>query len=475
MSKKDENKSKNNIPRYLGYGLGAIGLDLSYGMFNQYLNKYLTDVLMLHSAFLLFLTAFSRVWDGINDPIMGSIVDRSNHKMGKYRPWILLGACLNGIVLSLLFNNIFGLQGVGLYVYIAIMYVLWGMTNTVADIPYWSMVPSFTSDPKERNLVATITRAFSGIGQGIIQIIGPILMTAVSITYDGNNKVYDSNSFRITSISCSFFLIVFALLCVSVTKENKRLSAPQSEKFSFSNSIKIIKSNDQLMIFMIFAMLSNTGWYLAAAAGSYFFDVVVGNVKMQSTFGLFGAVGSIIGLPAVLLLEKWFDKRKRYIIALTVEVIGFVFMGISGMLRQYTLLNIAYTFVSLGSAVMFVSQTVFLSDIVDYGEIKTGGRNESVTFSMKGFLQKMAYTMQTISLYALLWITGYVGDMHSGNSAQVHSAVSAMMYVIPPLFIIGSLIVFCKKYKLVGEYMDNITLKISEKIKKEKSILNESN
>ena len=133
----------------LGYGVGAVGLDLSYGMFYSFLAKYLTDVLRLRSSFLLILTPIARIWDGINDPMMGTIVDNTHTKMGKYRPWILRGSLCNAIVLVFLFSNPFKLSGFALCAYVAIAYVAWGMTNTMADIPYWSMVPSFTSEEKE--------------------------------------------------------------------------------------------------------------------------------------------------------------------------------------------------------------------------------------------------------------------------------------------------------------------------------------
>lgn len=159
----------------IGYGVGAIGLDLSYGMFYSFLSYYLSSVLGLKEGFLLLLTPLARIWDGINDPMMGTIVDNTRTKHGKYRPWILIGAVCNAIVLFLLFTN-FGLSGTKLYIYIGFMYVFWGMTNTMADIPYWSMVPSFTSDPSDRNMVSTVARTFSGLGQGIITIATPIVL-----------------------------------------------------------------------------------------------------------------------------------------------------------------------------------------------------------------------------------------------------------------------------------------------------------
>ena len=106
----------------LWYGSGAIGLDLSYGMFYSFLNKYLTDVLKLKSNFLTILTPIARIWDGINDPMMGTIVDNTNTKMGKYRPWVLRGSILNAIVLAFLFNNPgIPTNSAWIYVYISIL------------------------------------------------------------------------------------------------------------------------------------------------------------------------------------------------------------------------------------------------------------------------------------------------------------------------------------------------------------------
>ena len=188
----------------LGYGVGAIGLDLSYGMFYTYLSYYLSSVLNLPEAFLLILTPIARIWDGINDPMMGTIVDNTKTKLGKYRPWILIGALSNAVVLSLLFTS-FGMSGMKLYIYIAVMYILWGMTNTMADIPYWSMIPSFTSEEKERNLVATVARTFSGVGQGIISILTPIICPLLSSDLEQKtDKGYSASGF-------SRWVILFAI------------------------------------------------------------------------------------------------------------------------------------------------------------------------------------------------------------------------------------------------------------------------
>ncbi len=264
----------------IGYGVGAIGLDLSYGLFYSYLSYYLSSVLGLKEAFLLILTPLARIWDGINDPIMGTIVDSTKTKMGKYRPWIIIGAASNAIVLSLLFTS-FGMQGTRLYVYIGFMYVLWGMTNTMADIPYWSMVPSFTNDPKDRNLIATVARTFSGFGQGVITVLTPIILPMLASDMDKvTDKGYSASGFSRWAMICGGLLILFAVTCVLSTKE--RNVVYNQEKFSFKKMFKVIGSNDQLLVFMLFAMISNAGWYLTSGTAVYYFTDRRGRLGYRS-------------------------------------------------------------------------------------------------------------------------------------------------------------------------------------------------
>ena len=440
------------------YGVGAIGLDISYGMFYSFLSYYLSSVLGLKAGFLLLLTPIARIWDGINDPLMGTIVDNTRTKFGKYRPWILIGAASNAVVLFLLFTS-FGMSGLPLYIYIGVMYILWGMTNTMADIPYWSMVPSFTSDPKDRNMVSPVARTFSGFGQGLITILTPMILPLLSTGMQKTDKGYSANGFSRWAAICAVALVVFSLICVISTKE-KHVVYGAKQKFSFKKIFQVLKTNDQLVVFMVVAMLSNAGWYLTSGTAVYYFSDVLEQPKAQSLFQTIGAVGSILGLLVIPILSKWFSKKRIYQISLVMTIIGYVLMYVTGpVLKQPLLLDISYVFASTGIASMFVSQTIFLADIVDYGEYKNGERNESVTFSMKGFLQKMAYTIQTIILFGGLGLVNYNEQITSTTKAlntTTKTTIGIIAFAIPPVLMLLSLLVFTKKYKLHGELADKV-------------------
>ena len=138
-------------------------------------------------------------------------------------------------------------------------------------------------------------------------------------------------------------------------------------------------------------------------------------------------------------------------------------MSLAGQfMGNLMMLNIFYVLTQIGTASMFISQTVFLADVVDYGEVKMGVRRESVTFSMKGFLQKMAYTMQAIIMYASFTLTGYNGEA-AVQTPAAKSAISFLMFIVPPVMMIASLIIFSKKYKIHGEFKQEVLNAVNEK------------
>jgi melibiose permease len=463
----------NKVPwkEKIGYGVGAVGLDLSYGLFYSYLSLYLTNALGIKSLFLLILAPIARLWDGINDPMMGTIVDRTRMKMGKYRPWILIGAFLNAIVLCLLFNNPgIRLDSVGLYVYVAVFYVLWGMTNTLADIPYWSMIPSFASEEKERNIISTIARTFSGLGQGIIVILTPFVVAFFGGSNSSSLDTMSSDCLRTGfgkwAMIAAVLLIVFASISVSSTKERNIIH--NDEKFSFKKALSIIRHNDQLLTFMLFAMISNAGYYMTSGISSYYFNSVAGNLKLQSTFNMFGAVGSILGLLVIPICSKYMTNRSTYKLSLSLASAGYIGMAIIGFGFGGNVygLGVCYLLTSIGIGSMFVNQTVMLADVVDYGEYKLGSRNQSLTFSMKGFLQKMAYTIQCIIMYATFSATGYDGTIIE-QTASAKNAISVMMFIVPPVLVLVSLVIFSKKYKIYGEFKQTVLETVTGKHEKE--------
>jgi melibiose permease len=165
------------------------------------------------------------------------------------------------------------------------------------------------------------------------------------------------------------------------------------------------------------------------------------------------------------------NNRSIYKLSLLMAAAGYVGMAIIGygFGGNVVALGLCYIITSLGTASMFVNQTVMLADIVDYGEFKLGKRNQSLTFSMKGFLQKMAYTMQSIIMYASFALTNYDFSGQNADTAVVtesaKSAISFMMFIVPPAMMLISLVIFSTKFKIHGEYKQKILDEVAKRHK----------
>ena len=131
------------------FGFGVLGKDAICCSVGNFLMFYFTDVLFLTPAFVGTLFFVARIWDAIYDPMMGLVFDNAHNRFGKFRTWLLVGTLLNAVVFFAMFNT-FGLHGKALYIYVSIAYILYGMTYTIMDVPYWSWLPNLTNDPHER-------------------------------------------------------------------------------------------------------------------------------------------------------------------------------------------------------------------------------------------------------------------------------------------------------------------------------------
>ena len=155
----------------LSYGAGAFGKDLVYAIVATFYMFYLTDICKISPIFIGNLFLAARLFDAVNDPVMGLIVDNTRTRWGKFRPWILLGTVLNAIVLVFLFLNP-ALSASQQLTYVAVTYLLWGVTYTLMDIPYWSMIPALTDDAKERDTISVVPRIFASAAWMVIGYFG---------------------------------------------------------------------------------------------------------------------------------------------------------------------------------------------------------------------------------------------------------------------------------------------------------------
>lgn len=155
----------------ISFGLGAVGKDMVYMLSASYILYYYQDILGVSSITMGIMLMAARIFDAFNDPIMGVIVAKTRTRFGKFRPWLLIGSVTNAIILYLMFAAPPALNGAGLAAYASVTYILWGVTYTIMDIPFWSMIPAFTQGGKERENLSTLGRSCASVGSALIVVL----------------------------------------------------------------------------------------------------------------------------------------------------------------------------------------------------------------------------------------------------------------------------------------------------------------
>ena len=314
------------------FGISAVGKDMVYALSASYVMYYYQDVLGLSASFVGLVLMAARFFDAFNDPFMGVLVAKTRTRWGRFRPWIFSGTLLNALVLYALFAAPV-MDEAALMVYFSVVYILWGVTYTMMDIPYWSMIPAVTRTPKDRESLSMVGRTCAGVGSALIAMFTMLLVGALG----GDSE---RAGFRWVA------LIVAAIFAVT-----------------------------------------------------------------ELVFCLTGLSHSL----ALLCIP------------------GVVVFACNGMLTVLT--------------------TLFLSNSVDYGQLKTGRREESVIFSMQTFVVKAASGVAVFLTGIGLDLIGLVGNTEETGPVAVQSAgtllgLRLMMTVLPMLVLAGALVLFRRKFVL---------------------------
>lgn len=441
------------------YGLGAIGKDLVYMLSASYILYYYQDILGVSAIAMGVILMAARVFDAFNDPIMGIIVAKTKTRWGKFRPWLLIGTVLNSIILFIMFAAPPSLDGSGLVAYAAVTYILWGVTYTMMDIPYWSMIPAFTESGPEREGLATLGRSFAGVGSALITIITIICVHALG---RGNERI----GFKWFSLIIAVVFIVFILItCIAIKeKSTANVNSP-----SVKQMFKALIANDQAMAVVLTIVLTNTAIYLTSNLVIYFFKYDFGGAGWRSSYTLFNTFGGIVQILAMMLffplLRKFVSTIRVFYICFLMEIIGYaalLLLAFSHFLNVYFLFIPGF-FIFAANGIINVLTTIFLANTVDYGELKTGHREESVIFSMQTFVVKLASGLAALLASICLQLFQLSDDTSEVSDAVNNAAESAVvglrmfMTIIPTVFLLAAILFFYKKYYLTEGKLKEIT------------------
>lgn len=445
----------------VSYGLGAVGKDMVYMLSASYVLYYYQDILGVSAIAMGVILMAARVFDAFNDPIMGVLVAKTRTRFGKFRPWLLIGTLLNSVVLYLLFAAPPALDGSGLVAYAAVIYILWGVTYTMMDIPYWSMIPAFTQGGRERENLSTLARSCAGVGSAVITII---TMLCVNWLGQGNERV----GFQFFSLIVAVLFSVFILITCLAIREKSTVDV---EAPSVGQMFKALVQNDQAMTVVIAIVLINSSIYITSNLVIYYFKYDFGGLGWMESYTLFNVFGGAIQILSMMLL---FPLLRKFMSTIRVFYVSFG-MAITGYaallclmfinLQSVYMLFIPAFFIFAANGVLSVLTTVFLANTVDYGELKNNRRDESVIFSMQTFVVKLASGVAALVASVALSLCNISRDTESevpivgGNVVGIRMT----MTLIPIVGLLVAVFYFRKKYMLSEKKVEEIAAQVRER------------
>ncbi|MCD7868476.1 MAG: glycoside-pentoside-hexuronide (GPH):cation symporter [Clostridiales bacterium] len=438
------------------YGLGAVGKDMVYMLSASYVLYYYQDICGVNAIAMGTILMAARVFDAFNDPIMGVAVAKTKTRFGKFRPWLLTGTILNAVILFLMFSAPPALNGSGLVAYAAVTYILWGMTYTIMDIPYWSMIPAFTEGGKERENLTTLARSSAGVGSALITVI---TMMCVMTLGGGDERV-----------GFKWFALIIAILfvlCIGCTCLNIReKSTVDMDSPSIGQMFQALIRNDQAMAVVITIVLVNCSVYITSNLVIYFFKYDFGGASWYSSYTLFNTFGGAMQILAMMLffplLRKFFSAIRIFHISICMAVAGYLALLVLAFtdMSNVFLLFIPGFLIFAASGMLVVLTTIFLANTVDYGEVRNNRRDESVIFSMQTFVVKLASGIAALVASICLAVCGLSSDTDAVSATAASASSVAGLRMTMTLFPIAGLLLaawlFHRKYRLTDAKMEEL-------------------
>lgn len=443
-----ENKTLVPKKEASAYAVAALGQGLVYSCMSSYITDYYMNVLALDAMFVILLMLFARVWDAINDPMMGMIMDRKTTKWGRMKPYPVITAIPIALLTILMFVNP-GFDTVNkskwLYVFVATIYVIWGMVYTVSDVPFWSIANVMTPNPKERGTLISKAKTVGGIGSAVTVALPIIMGFMYKSVFSKNMTEPEFEVFKYAFMAISMAVIGMSLFTLNSIKLKERVQIPNAvkRKKGEPSTIKRIFTCKPLMLVVLSGMLSFGRYMLQAAAphvarysGLYVGTKPTTSAEYQSnisTVALVVQICAAVGMfGAMLFLPKLYKKFEYKQIMIVSCILGFgasVFTVVIGWTTKNILLCIPFMLISaIPLGVINNVSFAMVCDCLDFMEWKSGYRDNGLGSACQSFVNKIGNAFATIMIIGMYILIDL--DVSTLNS-KAESVVEVAMNLDP--------------------------------------------
>ena len=399
------------------FPLGTVGRDMVYNLVTSYLLTFVLFTRNLNAAQLSAITAImvaARIFDALNDPVMGNIIERTRTRWGKFKPWLVIGILTTSLVVYATFNV--KLQGWQFVWFFGVMYFLYSITYTMHDIAYWGMVPALSSDANTRNQLTSRATLFAGIGGVLAASLIPNFTAGDNAL--GGNAV---TAYGLVALAIAIIAPIFLAFTVFGVKELRDYGDEPAPPVSFKKIIGTITGNDQLLwISLIFLLQQIGNGIVMSGIGQTYIYVEFGYKGIFFTafqmLGMFVTAFLMIFYPAI---SRHMNRKKLMDILMVVGVIGYAVMLLPGLLMpgagmpKFILITVGYMLANFGQYGFYLIMMISIMNTVEYNELKHGTRDEGIVSSLRPFLTKLASAL-TVAIANVTYLTFHILEYTNG-------------------------------------------------------------
>ena len=458
------------------FPLGTVGRDMVYYLFTSCIMTFVLFTRSLTNSQFAAITAIvvaARIFDALNDPIMGNIIERTRTRWGKFKLWLVIGILSTSVVVYLAFNT--DLQGWSFVWFFGIIYFMYSITYTMHDISYWGMVPALSSDANARNQFTARATLFAGIGGTVASVLIPMFTV-------GDMAIGGSTTTAYGIIALIVCIIAPLFLCFTIFGVREKREYTDAPPVSFKKIWKTITGNDQLLwISLIFLLQQIGNGFIVSGIGStyiYFdFGYEGGLFSLFSIVGMSVTAFLMIFYPAI---SRKIKRKKLMGILAAISLVGYAVMLAAGLflpsdMTKFWMVVVGYMLSNFGQYGYYLIMMISIINTVEYNEYRTGERDEAIIASLRPFLTKLAsalIVLITNASYIIFGVTGYTNRIsdfenqcarklitESEKISSISGVISGIepgktlalllcMVIIPCALMLVSYVLYKKHYKL---------------------------
>ncbi len=420
--------------RLFAYAAGIAGQNMHYGLISGWLFYFCNNVLKISADAVGYITGISRLWDSINDPLIGALIDRHRFKNGeKLRPYIIYLPAVIGILSLLMFKD-WGLGGNAAVFYVLVCYLIWDVFYSMQDVALWGMLALSSPRSEERARVAQWTAIGVTVGGALAGII-PLAKDIAINSFGATDKGF--------FMGCAVILgLGGQLISLSAARVNESVKEDKKEKESIFEAIFVLRHNRTMLLISLARILE---YIKLSVPWAYFFEsqvfykvggVEIGGGTAQFIYGaLTGAPGTFAQFAATKIVDKIGGMKKTLILAqvsaIVLRIISY-FVGFKSIWRMLIVI-LLIGLQSIPAFMVNIAHRSLMSDSIDYVEYKTGKRTEGITFSMQNFGTKVGESLSLFINGKLLTLVGYNQNLPMTAQNPVFMKWQWPMFILGPV------------------------------------------